>query len=160
MNQAKTKIEIVISEIEQQIKNRSLMPGARLPSVRKLAKDLGFSVSTVVEAYERLIALGKIESRTGSGFYIVGPLAPLALSELSPQLERSVDPLWISRQSLEAKADVFKPGCGWLPDDWMPLESIRKGLRAAARGTDACLMGYSTPLGLPALRDLFVLAQT
>ena len=51
------------------------MPGARLPSVRKLANDLGFSVSTVVEAYERLIALGKIESRTGSGFYIVGPLA-------------------------------------------------------------------------------------
>ena len=21
----------------------------------------------------------------------------------------------------------FKPGCGWLPDDWMPLDSIRKG---------------------------------
>lgn len=154
MNQNKTKIEIVISEIEQQIKNRSLMPRARLPSVRKLANDLGFSVSTVVEAYERLIALGKIESRTGSGFYIVGPLAPLSLSELGPKLDRSVDPLWISRQSLEAKADVFKPGCGWLPDDWMPLDSIRKALRSAARSPDDCLMGYSTPLGLPALRDL------
>lgn len=47
------------------------MPGARLPSVRKLANDLGFSVSTVVEAYERLIALGKIESRTGSGFILL-----------------------------------------------------------------------------------------
>jgi len=117
VNQNKTKIEIVISEIEQQIKNRSLMPGARLPSVRKLANNLGFSVSTVVEAYERLIALGKIESRTGSGFYIVGPLAPLSLSELGPKLDRSVDPLWISRQSLEAKSDVFIPGCGWLSDD-------------------------------------------
>ena len=154
MKQNKTKIEIVISEIERQIKNRSLMPGARLPSVRKLANDLGFSVSTVVEAYERLIALGKIESRSGSGFYIVGPLAPLSLSELGPKLDRSVDPLWISRQSLEAKADVFKPGCGWLPDDWMPLDSIRKALRSAARSPDDCLMGYSTPLGLPALRDL------
>ncbi|WP_349914599.1 PLP-dependent aminotransferase family protein [Acinetobacter pittii] len=154
MKQNKTKIEIVISEIERQIKNRSLMPGARLPSVRKLANDLGFSVSTVVEAYERLIALGKIESRTGSGFYIVGPLAPLSLSELGPKLDRSVDPLWISRQSLEAKADIFKPGCGWLPDDWMPLDSIRKALRSAARSPDDCLMGYSTPLGLPALRDL------
>lgn len=153
VNQSKTKIEIVISEIEQQI-NRSLLPGARLPSVRKLANDLGFSVSTVVEAYERLIALGKIESRTGSGFYIVGPLAPLSLSELGPKLDRSVDPLWISRQSLEAKADVFKPGCGWLPDDWMPLDSIRKALRTAAKSPDDCLMGYSTPLGLPALRDL------
>ncbi|MFI7918774.1 GntR family transcriptional regulator, partial [Acinetobacter baumannii] len=51
MNQTKTKIELVISQIEQQIKNRSLTPGTRLPSVRKLAKDLGFSVSTIVEAY-------------------------------------------------------------------------------------------------------------
>lgn len=55
---------------------------------------------------------------------------------------------------MEAKADIFKPGCGWLPDDWMPLDSIRKALRSAARSPDDCLMGYSTPLGLPALRDL------
>jgi len=154
VNQSKTKIELVISQIEQQIKNRSLTPGSRLPSVRKLSKDLGFSVSTIVEAYERLIAVGKIESRSGSGFYVVGPLAPLALSELGPKLDRSIDPLWISRQSLEAKADVFKPGCGWLPDDWMPLDSIRKALKTAAKSPDDCLMGYSTPLGLPALRDL------
>ncbi|MFI7940002.1 GntR family transcriptional regulator, partial [Acinetobacter baumannii] len=29
MNQTKTKIELVISQIEQQIKNRSLTPGTR-----------------------------------------------------------------------------------------------------------------------------------
>ena len=74
VNQTKTKIEFVISQIEQQIKNRSLTPGTRLPSVRKLAKDLGFSVSTIVEAYERLIALGKIESRSGSAFMSWHPL--------------------------------------------------------------------------------------
>lgn len=154
VNQSKTKIELVISQVEQQIKNRSLTPGSRLPSVRKLANDLGFSVSTIVEAYERLIAVGKIESRSGSGFYVVGPLAPLALSELGPKLDRSIDPLWISRQSLEAKPDAFKPGCGWLPNGWMPLESIRKALRSATRNEDDNLMGYSSPLGLPALRDL------
>lgn len=154
VNQTKTKIEFVISQIEQQIKNRSLTPGTRLPSVRKLAKDLGFSVSTIVEAYERLIALGKIESRSGSGFYVVAPLAPLALSELGPKLDRSIDPLWISRQSLEAEPNAFKPGCGWLPNDWMPLESIRKALRSATRSEDDSLLGYSSPLGLSALRDL------
>ncbi len=31
VNQTKTKIELVISQIEQQIKNRSLTPGTRLP---------------------------------------------------------------------------------------------------------------------------------
>jgi hypothetical protein len=28
-----------------------------------------------------------------------------------------------------SKLNVLKPGCGWLPDDWMPHENIRKALR-------------------------------
>ncbi len=36
----------------------------------------------------------------------------------------------------------------------MPLESIRKALRSATRNEDDSLLGYSSPLGLPALRDL------
>ena len=154
MAQNKTKIELVIFEIEQLIRNRSLVPGSRLPSVRKLAQQMNFSVSTVVEAYERLIAQGKIESRTGSGFYVVGPLAPLAIAEIEPRRERSIDPLWISRQSLEAQADTLKPGCGWLPEAWMPLDSIRKALRTAVRSEVDCLINYSSPLGLPTLREL------
>ena len=35
------------------------------------------------------------------------------LTELAPRLDREVDPLWISRQSLETASDAMKPG-GWL----------------------------------------------
>jgi DNA-binding transcriptional MocR family regulator len=63
-----TKIDLVMQHINQQINNRSLMPGSRLPSVRALAERLTLSVSTVVEAYERLASQGLIESKTGSGF--------------------------------------------------------------------------------------------
>ena len=41
-------------------------------------------------------------------------------AELAPRLDRAVDPFWVSRQSLEASREVLKPGCGWLPADWMP----------------------------------------
>lgn len=41
--------------------------GARLPSTRSLADDLGLSRSTVVKAFEQLNAEGYLESRTGSG---------------------------------------------------------------------------------------------
>jgi DNA-binding transcriptional MocR family regulator len=44
---------------------------------------MGVSVSTVVEAYERLAAEGLI-ARAGSGFYVSGPAAPLALAEMEP----------------------------------------------------------------------------
>ena len=149
-----TLVESVMAEIRQRIAARVLTPGARLPSIRAFAGTMNVSKSTVVEAYERLAAEGAIRSRPGSGFYAAGPLAPLSLAEIAPRLDRAVDPLWISRQSLEAGEEVLKPGCGWLPASWMPEAAMRRALRAAARADDAMLADYATPLGLPALRQL------
>lgn len=149
-----TKIDFVIQHIQEQIKTRSLLPGSRLPSVRALAGLLHLSVSTIVEAYERLASQGIIEAKTGSGFFVAGPLAPLSISEIHPKIDRSIDPLWISRQALEAKPDVLKPGCGWLPDDWMPHENIRKAIRKVSKAPASILTDYATPLGLAPLREL------
>jgi DNA-binding transcriptional MocR family regulator len=112
------------------------------------------SKSTVVEAYERLTAEGVIRPRPGSGFFVAAPLAPLTLAEIGPRLDRQMDPLWVSRQSLEAGEDVLKPGCGWLPASWMPQEAIRRALRQLARAGDGALADYGTPLGLAPLREL------
>lgn len=64
------------------------------------------------------------------------------------------NPFWVSRQSLEAGDTVLKPGCGWLPDSWLPQAGLRRALRTLARSDDATLAEYGTPLGLPALRQL------
>ena len=149
-----TRIEAVMDAIRTRVASRNLVPGARLPSVRAQAKTMKVSVSTVVEAYERLAAEGLIRSRPGAGFYVCGPVAPLALAELGPKVEREVDPLWISRQSLEAGDAMLKPGCGWLPSSWMPEDGIRRALRAAARAGGETLSDYGTPMGLPALREM------
>lgn len=142
-----------MTEIRARIAARALLPGARLPSVRAQAKAKRISVSTVVEAYERLAAEGVITSRPGSGFYVAGPAAPLALAALGPRLDRAVDPLWISRQSLEAGEEALKPGCGWLPGSWMHEAGTRRALRSIARrGSEAVLSDYASPLGLPELR--------
>jgi DNA-binding transcriptional MocR family regulator len=144
----------VMAEIRSRITARGLVPGSRLPSVRAFAKTMGVSPSTIVEAYERLAAEGLIRSRPGSGFYVSSPLAPLSLAEIGPKLDRAVDPLWVSRQSLEAGDALLKPGCGWLPSSWMPETGIRRALRILSRGEDKALSDYGTPLGLSALRQL------
>ena len=149
-----TRIEGVMAAISERIAGRSLVPGARLPSVRSFAKTMQVSVSTVVEAYERLAAEGVIRSRPGSGFYVCGPLPPLSLSETGAKSGRNVDPLWISRQSLEVGDDALKPGCGWLPPSWLPQAALRKAMRTLARGDIGVLANYGTPLGLPPLRQL------
>ncbi|RWI27834.1 PLP-dependent aminotransferase family protein [Mesorhizobium sp.] len=149
-----TLVESVMATIRHRIAARSLTPGTRLPSIRAFAKTMQVSKSTVVEAYERLAAEGIIRSRPGSGFYAAGPLAPLSLAEIGPRLDRAVDPLWVSRQSLEAGDSVLKPGCGWLPASWLPEAGLRRALRTMARGEDVTLTDYGTPLGLPPLRYL------
>lgn len=150
---AGTLVERVMASIRGQIASRSLTPGARLPSIRALAQSMRVSKSTIVEAYDRLAAEGVIRSRPGAGFYSAAPLAPLSLAELAPRLDRAIDPFWVSRQSLEARGDVLKPGCGWLPGPWMPEGEIRRALRSLARTKDAAgLTDYGTPLGLAALR--------
>ncbi|MBX4900628.1 aminotransferase-like domain-containing protein [Rhizobium bangladeshense] len=150
----RTRVETVMATIRQRIAGRSLTPGAKLPSVRGLAASMKLSTSTVVDAYERLVAEGAILSRPGSGFYVANQAAPFALAEAGPKLDRAVDPFWISRQSLEAGESDLKPGCGWLPPSWLPGEAMRRGLRTLARAEGPALADYGSPLGLPALRQL------
>ena len=148
-----TRIHTVMGEIQSRIAARTYPPGARIPSVRAMAQTMQVSVSTVLEAYERLMAEGVLSSRPGSGFYVAGPAAPLALTELGPKLDRAVDPLWISRQSLETASDALKPGCGWLPPSWMYEAGMRKALRVVARSDTEKLAEYASPLGSPPLRQ-------
>lgn len=149
-----SRVDMVMTTIKQRIAGRSLVSGAKLPSVRRLAATVGVSVSTVVEAYDRLVADGAITSRPGSGFYVANQTAPLALSAVGPKLDRAVDPFWVSRQSLEADERALMPGCGWLPPGWMAEDSTRRALRKLSRADGGTLTNYGSPLGLPPLRQL------
>jgi DNA-binding transcriptional MocR family regulator len=148
-----TLVEHVMASVRGHIASRQTAPGARLPSIRGLAQTMKVSKSTVVDAYDRLVAEGKIQSRRGSGFFVAGHPPPFSLADTGPRLDREVDPLWITRQSLDAGSIRLKPGCGWLPASWMPEADIRRALRALARNEQTNLTDYSTPLGSPALRQ-------
>ena len=153
-NKLTGRIGQVMAHVRTQIGNRTLVAGARLPSVRAQAKHLQVSVSTVAEAYERLVAEGVILAKAGSGYYVLGSVAPLALKQTGTAQERAIDPLWISRQALEAEEQLLRPGCGWLPPNWLFEDGMRRALRAVARSDAASLSEYATPLGLPSLRAL------
>lgn len=152
-----TRTEAVMAAIRGRLAARQLTPGDRLPSIRRFAAAMQVSPSTVVEAYDRLAAEGLIRARRGSGFYVTGGgLPPLALTSAASPRERAVDPFWVSRQSLDADPAVLKPGCGWLPPDWMPDEALRRGFRALARSQGAILSDYGSTRGSPALRRLLL----
>jgi DNA-binding transcriptional MocR family regulator len=140
--------------IRQQLATRALTTGEKLPSIRRFAAAMDVSPSTVVEAYDRLAAEGTIRARLGSGFYVSGSMPPLKLAEVEARRDRAIDPLWVSRQSLDSGTDLLKPGCGWLPTDWMPTVAMRSAIRNLAKDDTAALAEYSNPHGQLALRRL------
>lgn len=62
--------------LRSQITDGTLPPGARAPSTRALAADLGVSRTTVTAAYEQLAAEGFLLTATGRAARVLGPLVP------------------------------------------------------------------------------------
>jgi DNA-binding transcriptional regulator YhcF (GntR family) len=62
--------EQLAARLSERIQTGLLAPGARLPSVRQCAQQQGVSPSTVVAAYDQLLAQGLVEAQKNRGFYI------------------------------------------------------------------------------------------
>jgi len=60
----------VIDLISENINAGTLLPGDRLPSLRRMSHSAGVSIPTVRQAYVELERLRRIESRPQSGFYV------------------------------------------------------------------------------------------
>ena len=61
------------NQLREQILRGDLPPGARLLPERELARRLGVSRTTVVSAYDELVAEGLVEAHVGRGTVVVGP---------------------------------------------------------------------------------------
>jgi DNA-binding GntR family transcriptional regulator len=65
--------EQLSARFAERIRSRLLAPGARLPSVRLCAEQQGVSPSTVVAAYDQLLAQGLVVARKNRGFFVREP---------------------------------------------------------------------------------------
>jgi len=68
-------VQQIVSAVVQWIRKDGVSPGTRLPSVRQLALDNLLSQSSVIEAFERMVAQGVLAPRQGSGFVVARCLA-------------------------------------------------------------------------------------
>ena len=66
-------------QLASAIESERLQPGARLPTVRQLAADLGVATGTVMRSYAELESGGLIVTRRGGGTMVAD--SPRTLSE-------------------------------------------------------------------------------
>ncbi len=64
--------EQIRSQIAARVETGALQPGDRLPTVRRLAEDLGLATNTVARAYRELEQGGVIETRGRAGSFVTG----------------------------------------------------------------------------------------
>ncbi|EDS99998.1 transcriptional regulator, GntR family with aminotransferase domain [Burkholderia ambifaria IOP40-10] len=78
----------IFRQLRTAIVDGRLEGGARLPSTRDLAKQLGVSRKTTLDAFERLVAEGYLNTRAGDGTFVAGGLArvPHAAVASTPSL--------------------------------------------------------------------------
>jgi DNA-binding transcriptional regulator YhcF (GntR family) len=57
-------------QLVEQISDGALAAGAKLPTVRRLAEDLGLAANTVARTYRELESVGLIDTRGRNGSYV------------------------------------------------------------------------------------------
>lgn len=97
--------EQISSQVKAQILSGALAAGAKLPSIRALASDLGVSVITTKRAYADLEAQGFIETVQGKGSFVAGGNMELLREERLKHIEDLM-----ARAVEEARSAGVAPG--------------------------------------------------
>lgn len=146
-------VDQIVNGIRTYIDDRVLRPGTRLPAIRQFAAQHGVSRFTVVEAYDRLVALGHLQSRRGSGFYVSNRLLPATPTHRGPGLERAIDAAWLMREMALTTPDRVLAGSGNLPADWLDGTGVLRALRSLGRRADVRPVSYGSAQGYTPLRQ-------
>ena len=145
-------VDQIVAAIRTRIDDRILHPGARLPPIRRFAEAHDVSRFTVVEAYDRLVALGHLQSRRGSGFYVANRASPARAMESGQAIERAIDAAWLMREMTVDDPARILAGSGNLPAAWLDEAGVLRALRGLSRRTDVRPVSYGSPQGYAPLR--------
>ena len=146
----------VAEHIHDLVRSGTLRSGEKVPSVRRLSNQQRCSVSTVLQAYQRLEDAGVIEARPQSGYYVRRPSAPMAEPAPSrpPQRARTVEINALADTMLAAGQDpkMVSFGSACPTGEMFPLQRLRRALSSRARRDYEALGRYGLPPGSEVLR--------
>lgn len=151
-----TLSEQLAARYADRIGQRLLAPGARLPSVRECARRHGVSASTVVAAYDRLLAQGLVEARRQRGFFVRPPQRAPSPARAAGTAQRvaPIDATALIRSMFHHADAPASPGLGTLPPDWLDASLLDTALRRVlAQRPSAHALRYGDPAGDARLRS-------
>ncbi len=152
----RTLVEQIVDWFERRIEQGVFRAGSRIASIRQFAQEAQVSRFTVVEAYDRLIARGHLESRRGSGFFVRHRNVDLSLRKARAWAESpnpKIDVVWLLRNMFRQLPAGDAPGGGVLPAQWLDADLVSASLRSIGRQNGAAFLDYGQPQGYLPLRQ-------
>ncbi len=139
----------IIGSLQRAIRDGRLAPGARLPSSRVLAADIGVARGTVAEAYDQMVAEGWLAARQGSGTAVAWT-PPRAAGSRRGHAAVGASSATIANVEEPAPPFDFRPGS---PDVSMfPRQEWAAAVRRALRELPDAAFRYGDPRGLDVAR--------
>lgn len=149
-----TLTDQLAARFAERIRQRLLAPGARLLSVRACAQRHQVSPSTVVAAYDQLLAQGLVEARRQRGFFVRGPLPEARAETLAPapRTPLPISATTLIRGMFQPPGSQPMPGLGTLPADWLDAPLLASAIRRVSAQLGRTGLQYGEPAGEVRLR--------
>ena len=149
------KYEQLAEQLATQIKQGVWQPGEKLPSLRKQSAMTGFSLMTVLHAYQLLESQGMLCARERSGYRVADAIETTGNTGVMQSAE-SVSVNDFVFDVLQASRDphMFSLGFAYPDPSLYPRQHLTKSLSAAARQTAVTSALDNLPPGNQALRQL------
>ena len=153
-SRSETLTDQIVQGIQRLVDAGELRADSRLPSIRQFAAEHDVSKFTVVQAYDRLVASGYVQSRQGSGFFVCRLAPSSEPDEGGARFDKATDILWLIRQQTHEFRYRHRPGVGWVPTSWLQESGLDRAMREVSRrGLNGGLSGYGDPRGYAPLRE-------
>jgi DNA-binding transcriptional MocR family regulator len=147
----------IFHRIAKMIEQGALRPGDRVPSVRRLSRQEGVSISTVLQAYMQLEAQGHIDARPQSGFYVKPRLwqAPAEPGMSKPSAKAT--PVSAGEMTLNILKAVRNPelvalGTAIPSPELLPSQQLNRMMASIGRRDPSAGAAYDVPPGAIQLR--------
>lgn len=149
--------QTIVNYFTDSIEKGVILPGEKLPSLRKISHQFDVSLSTAVEAYRKLELFGYVSVKDRSGYYARLPLVgdtylapPKKFKSKVSEIEHIDEIIEIYNQTLDQKIAPF--GVGTPSTDKFPNKLLNRSLQQTLKTYPEVSGSYIFGMGLEKLR--------
>ncbi|NOH82780.1 PLP-dependent aminotransferase family protein [Vibrio sp. 03-59-1] len=151
-----TRYEQLAQDIKRQISQKVWRSGEKIPSVRVSCKSTGYSIATVLQAYQLLESQGWVTAKPQSGYFVAPQienlLSPQASSSPTKPKQININDQLFDVLQRNKQQDMVPLGSAFPDPSLFPQQALARNLASASRKMPENSAIINMPPGSESLR--------